>query len=344
MKKQKKPESYSHIKRWTEDFPALLPVHNRPEEGQIVEERWNWRGNDMHLDRYVNPGASLRLLLLHGVGGTGRLLSFIAAPLHRKGYDLIAPDLPGYGLSEMQENPVNYNHWLNMAADLLVKEQARDQRPFVVFGLSAGGMLAYQVTCRNPAVRGVIATNLLDQRHPEVRKHSAKYPWMASFLPPFIKAASTVMPDASIPIRKLANMEAIVNDVRMHALLMNDPYSCDNRVSMAFIETLMNPEIAIEPADFHQCPVLLVHPEKDLWTPLETSLFFFNRLPNDKRRLVILENAGHFPLEPPGLQQMEEAIETFLERLIARSPSEVQHDEIVLHAVSDGQRQHHLHG
>ena len=306
---------YQELKKWAEDIPQLLPVHNRPEPGQIVEEVWSWRRNTIHLDRYVNLGSSHRLLLLHGVGGTGRLLSFIAAPLHRRGYDLIAPDLPGYGLTRMTESPVTYPHWVDMVSDLLAAEQATDHRPFVVFGLSAGGMLAYQIACRNKDIVGIIATNLLDQRHDEVRKYSAKSPWMAALLPPLLKAFAMIAPKFTIPISKLANMEAIVNDPKMHAALIDDPISCGNRVTMRSIYTLMNPEIIIEPEDFLQCPVLLVHPEKDLWTPLSTSRVFFDRLSRELRHLVILENAGHFPLEQPGLRQLEEAILHFLEQL-----------------------------
>jgi len=50
--------------------------------------------------------------------------------------------------------------------------------------------------------------------------------------------------------------------------------------------------------------MLLAHPEKDLWTPVEISELFFNRLNKINKQLVILENAGHFPIESPGLQQL----------------------------------------
>lgn len=165
---------YQELKKWTEDIPQLLPVHNRPEPHQIAEELWSWRRNTIHLDRYFNPGSSHRLLLLHGVGGTGRLLSSIAAPLHRRGYDLIAPDLPGYGPTPMTESPFTCPHWVDMVSNMLAAEQAKDHRPFAVFGLSAGGMLAYQGACRNKDIVGIIATNLLDQRHDEVQVFSQK--------------------------------------------------------------------------------------------------------------------------------------------------------------------------
>lgn len=99
-----------------------------------------------------------------------------------------------------------------------------------------------------------------------------------------------IAPKFTIPISTLANMEAIVNDPKMRAALIDDPISCGNRVSMLFMYSPMNPEIVIEPEDFLQCPVLLVHPEKNLWTPLSTSRVFFDRLSREWRSAKGAEN------------------------------------------------------
>ena len=49
--------------------------------------------------------------------------------------------------------------------------------------------------------------------------------------------------------------------------------------------------------------MLLVHPAEDRWVKVDLSRIFFDRLKCDKQ-VVLLENAGHLPLESPGLQQM----------------------------------------
>ena len=54
-----------------------------------------WNGNQVHLDVYSNDHAPAKIILIHGVGGNGRVLSFIGAPLYSMGYEVIAPDLPG---------------------------------------------------------------------------------------------------------------------------------------------------------------------------------------------------------------------------------------------------------
>jgi len=39
--------------------------------------------------------------MLHGAGGCGRLLAPFGSLLHAHGYEIVLPDLPGYGLSDV---------------------------------------------------------------------------------------------------------------------------------------------------------------------------------------------------------------------------------------------------
>ena len=61
------------------------------------------------------------------------------------------------------------------------------------------------------------------------------------------------------------------------------------------------------PEDFDACPVLLADPAEDPWTPVQLSRTFFDHIRAPKR-LVMLEGAGHFPVEQPGLDQLTDAV------------------------------------
>jgi pimeloyl-ACP methyl ester carboxylesterase len=50
----------------------------------------------------------------------------------------------------------------------------------------------------------------------------------------------------------------------------------------------------------------------DYWTPLHLAELFLKRVKKVGVKIVMLENAGHYPLEQPGLQQMHDAIIWFL--------------------------------
>ena len=49
----------------------------------------------------------------------------------------------------------------------------------------------------------------------------------------------------------------------------------------------------------------------DRWTPLRLSKPFLGRIRQVPVKTVMLENAGHYPLEQPGLAQMVDAIDSF---------------------------------
>jgi pimeloyl-ACP methyl ester carboxylesterase len=48
------------------------------------------------------------------------------------------------------------------------------------------------------------------------------------------------------------------------------------------------------------------------WTPLKLSEPFLSRVKKVPVKIVELGNAGHYPMEEPGLQQMSDAIIAFL--------------------------------
>jgi alpha-beta hydrolase superfamily lysophospholipase len=303
-------QGYEATDAWR-TIQGFLPEENRITRDNRPEEAWwEWKGNLIHLDRYPAPRSAVKIILLHGVGGNGRLLSFMAVPLRRAGYEVIAPDLPGYGLNRMRDTRFIYDDWIEMIVDLVEAERA-DGRPVVLFGMSAGGMLAYQVACLHEGVIGLVATCLLDQRVAEVREGSAVTPFMGRIAIPLLGLLRRLFPAMRFPMKMVARMRAIVNDEGLLRILLRDRTSSGASVPVSFLHTLMTTSPAIEPEGFRRCPFLLVHPEKDRWTPVYLSRLFFDRLACDKK-LVLLENAGHFPIERPGIGQMEEAVLEFL--------------------------------
>nr|WP_280253838.1 alpha/beta hydrolase [Nocardia abscessus] len=71
---------------------------------------------------------------------------------------------------------------------------------------------------------------------------------------------------------------------------------------------------------FTACPVWLVHPGADRWTPLSLSQAFFDRIAAPKR-LVVLEAAGHYPVETPGIHQLADAFIEIREQSASRPAS-----------------------
>ena len=81
------------------------------------------------------------VLLLHGFGDTPQTLSRLAQRLHKAGYGVLVPLLPGHGRTLRDFKQSRAEEWINAARSALLGMRARNPAVSVV-GLSMGGALA----------------------------------------------------------------------------------------------------------------------------------------------------------------------------------------------------------
>lgn len=313
---------YRDQQAWRE-LQRFLPDRLRLDDSSAPEEDfWDWRGHTVHLDRYRNPDAPARVVLHHGVGTNGRQMSLIlGAPLAQRGFDVVALDNLGYGMTAVAKrtNP-SYGDWVELVVDFLAAEQAADPRPTVLYGLSAGGMLTYHVAAATPpdTLRGIVGMTFLDTRVRQVRDEAAHDILTARVGVPAMRLlARTPAAKVRYPMGWASKMSALANNPAAMKVFLSDKTSAGNAMSVRFLDSYMNYAPAVEPADFDACPILLTQPAEDRWTPRHLStpvLSQIRRVPVDE---VSLDNAGHYPLEDPGLQQMVDAIDAFVRRVTA---------------------------
>lgn len=296
---------------WKETQP-FLPIHNRLSE-KIMPEEYYIAVHDMkiHVDHYKPEHPKATVILFHGVGGNGRLLSFIAVPLRKNGYEVICPDFPLYGYTEYHQT-ITYDIWVACARDIVAFYQSQGRKNIFLFGLSAGGMLAYQAANECRDIKGIIATCILDQRNSYITRKTAATPLMGAAAKPLCTALNKISGKIKVPMKAVANMKAIANNKELVTLLMKDKKSSGVWVPAAFIHSMIHPVIKTEPEQFRSCPFLLVHPGSDKWTDVSLSRIFFDRL-GCRKEIYILDGAGHFPVEEEGLAQLEKYCLHFLE-------------------------------
>jgi alpha-beta hydrolase superfamily lysophospholipase len=310
---------YRDQRSWR-DLQEYLPERLRlTDDTAPSEEFWEWRGNRIHLDRYVNPDAPAKLVQHHGVGTNGRQMSLIVgAPLARRGFETVALDNLGYGLTQLNPGTVpTYDDWVDLVVDFLAHEQSRDDRPIVLYGLSAGGMLTYHVAAKAPkgTLRGIVGMTFLDQRNQKVRDDTAHDKLTSRLGAPLMGAlAHTPAARMPIPMTVASKMSALVNDQGALKVMTTDRTSGGNWVPIRFLASYMNYIPAVEPESFDACPILLTQPAEDRWSPLESSQPVLSRITRVPVETVMLAKAGHYPIEEPGLQQMQDSIAEFVMR------------------------------
>lgn len=86
---------------------------------------------------------------------------------------------------------------------------ARCDSPVFVFGLSAGGMFAYQVACECENIAGIIATCLVDQRNDIVTRKTANSKFTAIMCKPLLKLLDKAFPNIKLPMKTVSNMQAL---------------------------------------------------------------------------------------------------------------------------------------
>jgi carboxylesterase len=88
------------------------------------------------------------VLLLHGFGDTPQTLSLLAHRLHKTGYSVLVPLLPGHGRSIRDFTASTADEWIEAAERSLVEMRRRNGDTSVV-GLSMGGALAVVLAARS---------------------------------------------------------------------------------------------------------------------------------------------------------------------------------------------------
>jgi len=197
-------------------------------------------------------------------------------------------------------------------SDLIDVELAKDNRPVVLYGLSAGGMLTYHVAAKNKKVKAIVGMTFLDTSNQKVKDTVASNLFMSRVGTPITHlTAKTPLASMRVPMSWASKMSTLVNNKDALKVFMKDKTSAGNSVSLTFLDSYIHYKPEVAPEDFDVCPVLLTQPEKDRWTPLDLSTPFLSRIHKVPVKTVILENAGHYPLEQPGLSQMVDAIDSF---------------------------------
>jgi alpha-beta hydrolase superfamily lysophospholipase len=105
----------------------------------------------------------------------------------------------------------------------------------------------------------------------------------------------------------------MTSDPELRRWFQRDPLIGAKIVNGRFFRTLHQ---YVPPRDDFDlpCPLLLVHPGADSWTPVALSMPVFNLISSDKS-LRILSNGSHMPAESPAWIELKDEVGLFLQKL-----------------------------
>ena len=141
------------------EFSVSLPEH--------ITERWQKiTGHMVRMDVW-EPDATPEgtVILVHGAGGNGRLLAPFAREVAKVRWRVLAPDLPGYGLTQVsRDQRLTYDDWPRIVSSIANEQDGK----VVLLGASMGGLTAVYSAELSKNLSGVIATTLIDLSKPSI--------------------------------------------------------------------------------------------------------------------------------------------------------------------------------
>lgn len=303
-----------------EAYAAFLPPERAARVEPPDESWWEWRGHRVHVARRRRPDAPVRMLVVHGAGGHSAALWPLAAQLAGGAVDvdIAAVDLPLYGRTQCPDpSAVVYEQWLELLEDFVAAEH--DGRPLVLFGASIGGLIAYEVAARAGAgaVAAVAATCLVDPRDRRVRARITRFGPLGVLTAPLLRLARGRLARVMVPMRWIADLKRMSRDPELSRLCAHDPQGGGSRVPLGFLASYVRHRHIASMTE--TAPVLLVHPERDDWTPIDLSLRLLDAAVSGSRA-VVLSECGHFPVEEPGLTDLVVSLEALFADIVAADP------------------------
>lgn len=309
-------ETYAEQGSWKKLQNRMPENYRLDSSHQPQEYFWRWKENNIHVDYYPRPNSTAKVILLHGVGTNGRQMSLILGhPLAQAGYETMALDLPGYGMSQYpSKSKIRYGDWVQLVSDFVDAEAKKDDRPIFLYGLSAGGMLTIHVAMQNKNIKGVIGMTFLDQQRIDVQKGTMRFSYLSPILLSGMQiAAMTPIGNIRLPMSLVSKMYALTNDKEALKIMQRDSTSAGNSMSIQFLKSYMFYKPKYDLSRFIQCPVLLTQPAEDHWTPLELSRPTINRL-TVPHQVVMLPKGAHYPIEAEALEQLRKSSIEFIQK------------------------------
>lgn len=264
---------------------------------------------------HVRGGRGLPVLFVHGLGSAGYLGWRFVLPAVARHHRALAPDLPGFGLSD--KPPTRYGIPLFTRTMLrYLDSQGADE--VAVVGVSMGGRVALELALRHPGrVSRLVLVNALGLGFPRRLLHGvfllpgvgeASFRFMSTFLH---RVPGETIRHLAGRFRIVENPELALDDAYLEALR---EIHGDKRSAPAYLATvralaLMGIQDLSGELRRLRMPVRLIWGSGDPLFPLHQATRAHRLIPGSQ--LAVIEGAGHSP-EAERPDEFNRALERFL--------------------------------
>jgi nucleoside-diphosphate-sugar epimerase len=192
------------LRRWSEQVAAMGGLDVDSALDSLQHEFVHHRGVRVHLEVHESGLADPTFVLTHGLGAHARLLTPLAVRLREQGFNVVAVDRPGHGLSEGRRGDCPVDRAVDVIELGIAFARSRFAGPVVLFGHSLGGILTWWALTREPDAEAAVCFTV---GHPQVfSSRGVRLKAMAG------RAAARLAPMAPVPVKQVADFDHVSLD------------------------------------------------------------------------------------------------------------------------------------
>ncbi len=250
------------------------------------------------------------IIFTHGIAGYARILLPFLIPLFEKGYNIIAPDLEGYGYNERLKGDFTWNVHLQNLKDTVDYAKTIFKGKVFLGGASMGGPLAYSADAKYDCADGLICWCLWDFSDKEFMKKETTTKGLTYLLLPFLKLSARLFGKLRIKTYHAISYETLTNDKNFNELVKKDPQA-GTLISLRGVLSLLTQSKPAKEHNQYEKPVLVCQPENDKMTPCIYTKRTFEKLKSVKKKYCSF-NGDHFPLDKASYQKWANCVDEFI--------------------------------
>lgn len=250
------------------------------------------------------------LILVHGFRGDHHGLSLIAASITK--YDVLIPDLPGYGKTPMLEDEHNLQNYAKWLIDLV----SQVNREVVVLGHSFGSLIVATAIAEGLRVKGIILQNPITTRASSQKDLANRMARSFYKLTSKLGAPGSLLLASPVIVRGMSMVMATTKKPRLRSFIHSQHssyfsnYRQDRVAQEGFLAAISGN--VLDHTEAFDLPTLLIAGEKDSIAPLVNQIKLHKQIPGSS--LEIMPKVGHLThYETP--TEVASIIEKFVESL-----------------------------
>jgi len=277
-------------------FNYVLKENPKEIKNLIREEYITSQGIKIHLDIFDTDQKDLNktIIFSHGTSVYSRFYAEWLYTLYKEGYRIVAPDLPGHGLSGGKRGHFTMEMFSQIMFDVNSWVIDNYGERNAVMGSSLGGINAlYSAAKDDKRLKGAICHNIAifnEKAYKKIIEMNLKLKVLLALVPIVAK----LVPKARFSVflyldfYRLCKTERVLKRI---PILLEDKLFVD-KYSAAGIRTQMRAPLS-KPIEEIETPIMIINGDEDILFSVEYMREIYNRLSCPNKELEIIKNASH---------------------------------------------------